>query len=222
MNKDLPVDIHVLEILASKICHDLISPIGAVNNGIEFLEEMGADAGDEVVELIAFSAGQASAKLRAYRMAYGAGGADTSIKPEDVHAVIEAMVGAEKKIVQKWDPYAPLGPAERPAGLCKILVSALLLAMDCLPKGGELSVEGQGEDSIIVTARGENAGLREGVGKALSLDIADRDVEPKVVHAYVTGLLARRYGLRVSAAGDEGGVRLTIGVPPSLSVPSIG
>lgn len=221
MNKDLPVDIHLLEILASKICHDLISPIGAVNNGIEFLEEMGADAGDEVVELIAFSAGQASAKLRAYRMAYGAGGADTSIKPEDVHAVVEAMVGPEKKIVQKWDPYAQLGPAERPAGLCKILVSVLLLAMECLPKGGELFVEGQGENSVIITARGENAGLREGVGSALSLEIADKDIGPKSVHAYVTGLLAQRYGLSVSAADVEGGVYLTIDIPSSLLPASI-
>jgi len=68
------IDTDILELMASKVCHDLISPIGAVNNGIEFLTEMGPDAGEEVTDLIAFSASQASAKLKAFRMAYGVGG----------------------------------------------------------------------------------------------------------------------------------------------------
>ena len=69
------IDTHVLEILASKICHDLISPIGAVNNGVELMEEMGPDAGPEATGLIAYSAHQASAKLQVFRVAYGVGGA---------------------------------------------------------------------------------------------------------------------------------------------------
>ena len=97
------IDTGILEILSSKICHDLISPIGAVNNGIEFLTEMGPDAGEEVTDLIAFSANQASAKLKAYRMAYGAGGADDSIKPEEVDQAIEDIISAEGKIKQDWD-----------------------------------------------------------------------------------------------------------------------
>lgn len=115
------IDTDILELMASKICHDLISPIGAVNNGIEFLTEMGPDAGEEVTDLIAFSASQASAKLKAYRMAYGAGGADDSIKPEEVHRAIEDIVGAEKKIVQEWDPYAPLGYEDRPKAFARCL-----------------------------------------------------------------------------------------------------
>ena len=74
-----------LEALSSKICHDLISPIGAVNNGLEILEELGADAGEEVIELISFSAAQASAKLRAFRMVYGSGGSDNNLKASDAH-----------------------------------------------------------------------------------------------------------------------------------------
>ena len=120
------IDTGILELLASKVCHDLISPIGAVNNGIEFLTEMGPDAGEEVTDLIAFSAGQASAKLKAYRMAYGAGGADDSIKPEEVHEAIQAIVGAEDKVTQEWDPYGDLGYEDRPKAFCKILVSAFV------------------------------------------------------------------------------------------------
>lgn len=215
MDTHISLDIGILELLASKICHDLISPIGAVNNGIEFLEDMGAEDSDEVLELISFSAGQASAKLRAFRMAYGAGGADTSIKPEDVHATIEAIVGSEKKIIQTWDPYAPLGPDERPAGFCKILISTILLAMDCLPKGGKISVIGHGPQSVIVTADGENARLRDNSGEALSLKMPRASLEPKYVHAYITGLLAKNYNLGLSATlGKPESVEFTITLPP--------
>ncbi len=97
------IDFRVLEILTSKICHDLISPIGAVNNGVEFMQEMGLEDAGDGLDLIAFSAQQAGAKLHAYRMAYGAGGADNSIKPEDVYDAIQDVIGPDNKIRQAWD-----------------------------------------------------------------------------------------------------------------------
>ena len=165
-------DIYVLELLASKICHDLISPIGAVNNGVEFLQEMGADAGDEVTGLIAYSAQQASAKLQAYRIAYGAGGADDSLKPEDVHKSIESIVSVDGKIKQVWDPYADLGYGDdRPHAFSKLLMCALLFAKDCLHKGGELDVRaGHGDESHII-AKGENAALRDNIDGVMAMQI---------------------------------------------------
>ncbi|HRQ61461.1 MAG TPA: hypothetical protein PLO23_08135, partial [Alphaproteobacteria bacterium] len=98
------IDIHVLELLASKICHDLISPVGAVANGVEFLEDMEIEGADDILGLINFSAKQGSAKLQAYRMAYGAGGADSSIKPEDVHKIFGSFIALDEKVKQDWDP----------------------------------------------------------------------------------------------------------------------
>jgi hypothetical protein len=99
------IDAVMLEVLASKICHDLISPIGAVNNGVELIEDMGPDAGPEATALIAFSAQQASAKLQAFRMAYGTGGADANIKPDDVFKAIELIINQDKKIKQEWNVF---------------------------------------------------------------------------------------------------------------------
>lgn len=211
------IDMGTLEMLASKICHDLISPIGAVNNGIEFLTEMGPDAGEEVTDLIAFSAGQASAKLKAYRMAYGAGGADDSIKPEDVHDSIQSIVGAEDKIKQDWDPYGDFGYGDdRPRAFCKILISALILAMDCLPKGGTLSVgAGKNAGETSVTASGEDASIRERSAEALSLSLSKAELEPKYVHAYVSGLLSQTYGYGMSIQNNDGGIEITITHPVS-------
>ncbi|MEM7651156.1 MAG: histidine phosphotransferase family protein [Pseudomonadota bacterium] len=209
------VDIGILELLSSKICHDLISPIGAVNNGIEFLEDMGPDAGKDVTDLIAFSASQASAKLKAYRMAYGAGGADDSIKPEDVHTAIQDIVAAEDKVKQDWDPYGDLGYGDdRPSAYCKMLICGLLLAMDCLPKGGTLVVgpgSNAGETKII--ASGENAAGREQSASALSLIMARDALEPKYVHPYMCGLLGQEYGYSFSMVDTDGAVDITITHP---------
>ena len=67
--------------VASRICHDLISPVGAINNGVEFMEEMGEDPEQrkDALGLISHSASQASAKLQAFRIAYGAGGRDNNV-----------------------------------------------------------------------------------------------------------------------------------------------
>ncbi len=201
------IDLRILEILTSKVCHDLISPIGAVNNGVEFVQEMGLENAGDAVDLIAFSAQQASAKLQAYRMAYGSGGADNSIKPEDVHAAIQNIVGAEDKVKQDWDKDAPIGlnPAtfERPTGFAKILICALLLAMDCLPKGGVLKVEEQSKDVIVVSGEGNDAHVRPGVDKALTLSMPQEQIEPKYVHGYIMGLLAQQYGFEVSLDTSE-------------------
>lgn len=188
-------DVKLLELMASKICHDLISPIGAVSNGVEFLEEMGADAGEEVTSLIGFSATQANAKLRTLRMAYGLGGADDSIKAEDVHKTFGDFIGGEERIKQDWDAYADLG-IENCKGRAKIMLNAMLLISEALPKGGIVKVKGDG-DSLLITAEGENAHFRDGYVHALEHRISVDDLDPKLVHAYVTGLLSKHYGFSI-------------------------
>lgn len=209
------IDLRVLEILTSKVCHDLISPIGAVNNGVEFMQEMGIEDSGDAVDLIAFSAQQASAKLTAYRMAYGTGGADNSIKPEDVYNIIQDIVGAEDKISQDWDKDAPIGlnqeTFERPTGFAKMLICGLLLAMDCLPKGGVLGVEAKGDSDFTVIATGENSSFRDGTQDALTLKTTSDTLEPKHVHPYVMGLLAEQYGFSVALDdADDTSIRIVV------------
>lgn len=196
------ISLYILELLSSKICHDLISPVGAVANGVEFLEEMGADAGDEAIDLIKFSAIQASAKLQAYRMAYGAGGADTSIKPEDVYNTFAKLIELDKKVIQDWDPYAPLGPDERPAGFAKLLMCGLLLAMDCLPKGGTLKVLDGDGDSIQIQAEGVDANFKTENQQALDGKMHESVLEPKHIHAYIANIIAKDYDFRFSLSSQ--------------------
>jgi len=208
------IDFKVLEILISKVCHDLISPIGAVNNGVEFMQDMGPENASDGLDLIAFSAQQAGAKLHAYRMAYGAGGADNSIKPEDVYDAIEDMIAPDGKISQDWDKDAPIGlneeTFERPTGFAKIMICGFLLAIDSLPKGGALTVTHEGDKDFTIIASGENACFREGNEDAFAQKISSDALEPKNAHAYIMGLLVSHYGFETSLSASDGSVSIKV------------
>src|SRR5689334_6134161 len=81
------LDPYVLELMASRICHDVISPVGAINNGLELLQEMGVEAGGEAVSLIGKSADQANRRLRLFRYAYGAAGSKDLVDSKDLRRV---------------------------------------------------------------------------------------------------------------------------------------
>jgi len=205
-----------LELLSSKICHDLISPIGAINNGLEILEDMGPDAGEDVIGLISYSAQQASAKLQAYRLAYGAGSKETDVKPEDVHKALQDFIEGEQKFTQDWDPHGAMLDQERPEAYGKMLTAAALLGLESLPKGGAVKIEpGSSEGHTLITGIGEDAGPRPQAEPALNGDISPADMEPRLVHPYITGLLARHYGYSLSFTedGPDGQVTLSLTAP---------
>lgn len=206
------IDIAFMEKLASQICHDLISPVGAISNGVELVEEMGMEAAEDAFELIAYSAAQANSKLKAYRMAYGAGGSDPSIKPEDVYNIFESYLGPKdsRKINQDWNPRAPLAPEERPDGFCKILISTLLIAHSALPKGGAITVAQNGEGFTEITATGEDAGFRDNVPQALALEADKNNLTQRQIHAYTTALTARHYGYNITFSQNGESIALTI------------
>lgn len=184
----------ILEQLASRICHDLISPIGAIGNGLELVEEMGASGDDEAIKLIAYSAAQAAAKLAAFRLAYGAGGRDPNIKPEDVQRTFGKYISGDGKIKQAWDPFGPLGIDPKTPAFCKMLMLGLMLAGEALPRGGMVLVDPGTANETIITAQGQDAVVRDGVEDALNGTIDVETIDPRLVHPAMVGLLAARYG----------------------------
>ena len=203
----------VLELMASRICHDLISPVGAVHNGVEFLQETGAEGGGEAVDLIAHSAETAAARLQAFRLAYGAGGRDPNIKAEDVHRTFGNLIRLDGKVTQNWDPRGDLGFSEAPLGYAKILMGALMLAQECLPKGGEIAVGPSSKTNCTkITAASENAMLREGVDKAVARSLAAESLDPRLVHPFILSTLADHYGFTFAiASSGNGKVEFEIG-----------
>lgn len=191
----------VIELLASRICHDLVSPVGAINNGVEFFEELGPNPDPsesaDAIGLIAHSASQASAKLMAFRIAYGAGGRDSNMKPEDVQKAFSALISGDGKISQTWDPYGNLGPKPLPFAFCKMLMAGLMLAQECLVKGGYVSVRPDGTNTAII-AEGDTVLVRDNVEAALRQEISPEDLDPRLVHPYSLSVIAQHYGYTIS------------------------
>lgn len=183
------------ELIASKICHDLTSPVGAVSNGVEIMEEMGAET--DVVSLIAFSAAQAGAKLKTLRMAYGLGGADDSIKLELIHQTYGEYVEGDGRVKQDWDPYMDIG-FEKRRGFPKLLMCSLILAGEALPKGGTVSVTPEENDTLLITAQGENAALKPNVFETLERKMAVQDLDPTLIHPYISRLFADKYDYEIT------------------------
>lgn len=189
----------VIELLASRICHDLVSPVGAINNGVEFMEEMGDDPEQrkEALGLISHSASAASAKLMAFRIAYGAGGRDANIKPEDVQKAFSNLIAGDGKITQAWDPHGNLGPKPLPYAYCKMLMCGLMLAMECLVKGGYVMVRpGEGDQTLII-AEGESVLLRDNVEAAMEQKLSADELDPRLVHPYAISVIAEHYGYKL-------------------------
>ncbi len=195
-------DTKILELLASKICHDLISPVGAISNGIEILEEMGADDNGEVTALISSSTTQANAKLKTLRMVYGLGGADETIRISDIHGLFGEFIENEKRLSQDWDPHHDFDLEYKP-GRAKILLAALILISENLPKGGVLSVTNGEDNSVIINGKGEKANFQDDFTDIITHKTDEKLITPKHVHAYVTGLMAKNYGFEITASSPS-------------------
>ncbi len=195
----------LLELLSSRICHDLVSPVGAINNGLEFMEDAADDpqALKDATELIAHSAASAGARLMAFRLVYGAGGRDGNIKPEDIQRAFGALIRSDGKVRQSWDPFGPLGIAASASGFCKTLMGVLILAQECLVKGGTVYVDPGKGAQTLVKAEGMGVTIRDQVKEALSGDINADALDPRLVHPYVLGLIGRTYGFHVSLVSQD-------------------
>jgi histidine phosphotransferase ChpT len=189
-------------LLCSRVCHDLISPVGAINNGLEVLEE----AKDEetktfALELIKKSARQGSAKLQFCRLAFGAAGsAGAQIDLGDAEKVARGFLEDEKTKIA-WELPRLLLPKNR----VKLLLNMLVIAGQAIPRGGTLTVtpEGSGETmGFKVVSKGLNARLPQAIPGLLAGGTAGETVDAHAIQPYYTGLLARSCGLTVTMVAE--------------------
>ena len=195
MSDNLSLDATELAaLLCSRVCHDIISPVGAINNGLELLDEGGAD--EDAMSLIRASARNASARLQYARIAFGAtGSAGMQIDTGDAEAVASAFMANEKPEFT-WSGTRALFPKNQ----VKLLLNLLLIANAAIPRGGEIGVRldtGSDRPAFTLTATGPMMRLPP---KFLELHSGQRPDEPVDAHAvqpYFTLLLARETGMSI-------------------------
>ncbi len=190
-------------LLSSRLCHDLISPVGALANGLEVLaEETDAEMRGIAMDLINNSAQQASIKLQFARFAYGAGGsAGDAIDTTEAEKVVRAYIESTKaELVWK----APTIAAPKDA--VKLLLNFVMIGLDAIPYGGKIEAtleEEPGALQIIVSATGKKARFSD-VTRALLTDGPVEDpLNPRSIQAYYAALISRALGLKLNLSEGE-------------------
>ena len=183
----------VLELLSSRICHDLVSPVGAVNNGIELMREMGTDMADDALDLIESSVGQAAARLKLFRLAYGAAGSEKQVSFQDLQQAFEGWISAGRNNVE-WASHVDLFDA--PKGLGKVVLNLLVLAEECNPGDGTITVTPEDDGSAFhIHIQGKRPSFHEGMEACLAMSFPVEELDPRLVHAYVTGGFIQYFNL---------------------------
>jgi len=170
-------------LLCSRLCHDLISPVGAIANGIEILaEEDDEMMRQEVIKLLEQSSTQTSARLQFYRLAFGsAGGFGENVPLEDAEKAVKGLFGSSN-IELKWQPQV----FELNKDAVKLLLNLVLIAGESLIRGGKLLLDIQKQDEttvIEITVHGDRIILQDKIRDILTGASKEEPVEPKTAPA---------------------------------------
>ncbi len=197
-------------LLVSRVCHDLVSPVGAVVNGLEVLEdERDASMRADALKLVASSAEQATARLQFARIAFGAAGsAGAELDLTEVGRTVQGLVRGSK-IAVDWQAAS----VNWPKNWAKLLMNATLLAADSLPRGGHVHVETSTDPAapgFTVRATGQNARIQEEVEKAVRGE-PSQPLDGRSVQAFLTYKLARTLNAGLTLTARDGAIELVAG-----------
>ena len=191
-------------LLCSRLCHDLLSPIGALNNGLELLaDETDPAMREKCVELLEQSARTSAHKLKFFRLAFGAaGGFGEQVPAEEPRELLEALVSGNERITLDWT--VSLQSISKPA--VKLLLNLAAVGLDALVRGGTLSVGAErnnGTTEIVIRAAGQRIAFDESIGHALQGNLAESELSGRTAPAHMIQLIAREEGGSVQFARDE-------------------
>lgn len=186
---------HLASLLCSRLCHDLLSPVGALSNGLELLQgENNPEMRQSFFELLEQSARISADKLRFFRLAYGAaGGFGEMVEVAEAKSLVEALASDNEKLAITWQLSADILPKEA----VKVLLNFAHIALDALIRGGSLEIAAEmrnGASEIAVRAAGEKIAFDETVGKALDGTLPDGELSSRTAPARMIGMLAEELG----------------------------
>ncbi|PIW26180.1 MAG: hypothetical protein COW30_16260 [Rhodospirillales bacterium CG15_BIG_FIL_POST_REV_8_21_14_020_66_15] len=207
----MTADIRLAQLLCSRLCHDLVGPAGAVNAGLELAEE--GDMDTAALDLVMSSASEVTRRLAFFRIAFGAAGGKASavgtLSLNEARELAGEMLASGKAGLD-W-PESSHAPDSLPAEVGKVLLLMVLVASECLPRGGTVTVhtaalpEGMG---LAVSAQGQGAALKSDLAVGLETSAPKDALSARNVHAYFAQCLARDGGGRIETSEEaEGEIR---------------
>ena len=185
--------VDLASLLCSRLCHDLMSPVGALNNGIELLaDEQDPDMRDRCLELLSESARTTANKLKFFRLAFGAaGGFGEAIAASEARTALEGLLGPDSRTELGWMVAAD----KLPKGATKVLLNLALIAVDALVRGGRLDIdaESNGGTEIVIRAEGPRLAVDGGISDML-LNGAKEAVEARTAGAWLAHSIVAEQG----------------------------
>lgn len=182
-------------LLCSRLCHDLLSPVGAMSNGLELLtDEKDPEMRARCFELLEQSAKTSTDKLKFFRLAFGAaGGFGEYVEVAEPKALVEALIADKAKVQVNW----ALADAKLPKNAVKVLLNFAHIAIDALVRGGTLDIGAEmrdGASEIVVRAAGPKIAFDETIGKALEGSLPTSELSSRTAPAHMISLLAQQAG----------------------------
>ncbi|MCW1427714.1 histidine phosphotransferase family protein [Novosphingobium sp. JCM 18896] len=203
-----PLDLASL--LCSRLCHDMLSPVGALTNGLELLsDEKDPEMRQRCFELLEQSARISADKLKFFRLAFGAaGGFGEMVSVTEARALVDALVGNNGRIEVNW----ALANESLPKPAVKTMLNLALIAIDSLVRGGTLDIgaefradeNGQEASEIVVRATGARIAFDQDIGRALDGSLPDRELASRTAPSAMLRELASSLGGQLQwALSDE-------------------
>jgi len=196
--------VDLASLLCSKLCHDLLSPVGALTNGLELLgDETDPEMRKRCFELLEQSAKTSADKLKFFRLAFGAaGGFGDDIDVSEPHALISALCGEKVKL--NWQ----VGPDKLPKPAVKVLLNLAAIGIDALVRGGTLDVGAEISGNaceIALRCAGERIAFDPVIGRALDGTLGDDEITSRTAPAFMICLLATDCGggLQYAVSADS-------------------
>ncbi|HEV2651164.1 MAG TPA: histidine phosphotransferase family protein [Rhizomicrobium sp.] len=204
-------DIEFAAYLVSRVCHDLVGPLGAVVNGLEVMEdERDATMRADAMKLVNSSANQALVRLQFLRIAFGAAGsAGAELDVGEIGRLVAGLLEGGKVQLQWQD-----NQVNWPKNWAKLLMNAAFLGADCLPRGGQLDVmtgTNPAHPSFRITATSPHARVLEEVERAVRGETADAHLDARGIQPYLTHKLARQLNAGLTLQSRDGVVEIAAG-----------
>jgi len=210
-----PVDFASL--LCSRLCHDLLSPVGALNNGLELLaDETDPEMRARCMELLSESARVSANKLKFFRLAFGAaGGFGERVDAREAQVAIQGLLGDNKRLTLDW----VIERTELTKSAIKVLLNLSMIAGDALVRGGRLTIGAEDNDGlteIVLHAEGARVVLDPELRATLVNGAAEDAVTPRAAAAYLVHAIASEAGGSVVVSeGEDGSILFGATLPSS-------
>ena len=207
----MSTDLHLSRLISSRICHDLVGAAGAINAGIELINEDPRHF-EPPLGLMATSALQLTRRLSFFRIAFGsAGGADSPITVSEIQMLSEQYL-ADKNILLSWSASDFKNNGMLLHSLCgKILLNLFLISCDCLPRGGAVKAHVAPLDhgvGIAIEAKGVGANFPENIKNAIKTTEITDILTVRNIHAYIACRLVNAGNGKIEFEEVDGSVKV--------------